>query len=194
MKQLIFVALIFLTVFCISCNNNKTDATNNKSEPGEQNTFTSSSPGDAVFSYNLDGTKISGGDVDELQTSNIASVTKSSDNSNELVFFLNDAEKENTDAVSHSLRFTIPGKTGNVALTAGEDHWNVELFLATGQEGKYVIYGNEAFNITVTNISTSRVSGTFWGKEKIAPGQSQGKNEVTITDGKFDIPVRPDTH
>ncbi|HEV8082326.1 MAG TPA: hypothetical protein VGP55_03950 [Chitinophagaceae bacterium] len=47
-----------------------------------------------------------------------------------------------------------------------------------------------SFTITVTNISASRVSGTFSGKEKIAEGQLSGKSELTVTDRKFDPPVR----
>jgi hypothetical protein len=194
MKYLLFATSIFLIASFASCNSNKADASNNKSNPVAQNASSSSSPGDAVFSYNLDGTKISGSESDALMMSNVAAVTKSDGNPDKLSFFLNDAYKENTETVAHSLRFEIPDKTGTVALTAGGDGGFVELFLATSEEGKYVVYGNEPFTVTVTNISSTRVSGTFSGKVKIAPGQSQGKDEFTITDGKFDIPVKPDAH
>lgn len=193
MKYLLFATSIFLTLSFISCNSNKADATNNTSGSAVQNA-PSSSQGNAVFSYNLDGAKISGGEVDAVMMTNVAAVSKSAGNPDKLSFFLNDAYKENTETFSHSLRFSIPDKTGTAALTANEDNWNVELFLATGEEGKYVVYGNEDFNITVTNISANHVSGTFSGKVKIAQGQGHGKDEFTITDGKFDIPVKPDAH
>ena len=191
MKYLLFATSIFLIASFASCNSNKADARNNKSEPASQNASSSSSTGDAVFSYNLDGTKISGGEVDALMISNVAAVTKS-DHGNTLSFFLNDAYKDNTETVSHSLRFEIPDKTGNVALTDAGDNGHVELFLASGEEGKYIVYGNVAFTVTVTNVSSTRVSGTFSGQEKLVESTGTGKSVLTITDGKFDIPVRPD--
>ncbi len=192
MKKIkLFAAIIIpLSLLLFACNSNKNN-TNVGKEITADNTAatTSSSSGDAVFSYNLDGTKISGGDVDALMMNNVASVTQS-DNGNKLSFFLNDAYKDNTETFSHSLRFAIPDKTGTVALTADEDNFNVELFLASGEDGKYVMYANEGFSVTVTNISATLVSGTFSGKLKLLKSTGAGKDEFTITDGKFDIPVR----
>ncbi len=91
------------------------------------------------------------------------------------------------------MRFTIPDKTGTVQLTGDQqNNWNVELFLPSGEDGKYTVYGNESFSIALINISSTRVSGTFSGKLKTAMGAGSGKSEVSITDGKFDIPVRHD--
>jgi len=192
MKKIkLFAAIIIpLSLLLFACNSNKTN-TNIGKEITADNTSptTSASTGNAVFSYNLEGTKISGGDVDALLVSNVAVVTQS-DHGNTLSFFLNDAYKDNTETVSHSLRFAIPGKTGTATLTADEDNFNVELFLASGEEDKYIMYANESFSVTVTNISATRVSGTFSGKMKLFQGA--GKAELTITDGKFEIPVRPD--
>ena len=186
MQQLkLFSPIILLASLLFASSGNST--VNAGIENASQSASESSSSGDVIFSYNLDGTKISGGDVDAMMTSNVAAVTKS-DNGNKVSFFLNDAYKENTETVSHSLRFTIPGKTGTVALTADEDNFNVQLFLASGEEGKYVMYANEGFSVTVTNISATRVSGTFSGKLKLFEGA--GKAEVIITDGKFDIPIQ----
>ena len=182
MKKVYEIIAVLFAAALLSCGNSSSANQANRSESASE----SSSSGDVVFSYNLDGTKISGGDVDAMMMSNVAAVTKS-DNGNKVSFFLNDAYKDNTETVSHSLRFAIPGKTGTVALTADEDNFNVQLFLASGEEGKYVMYANEGFSVTVTNISATRVSGTFSGKLKLFEGA--GKAEVTITDGKFDIPV-----
>ena len=193
MKYLFFVTSFFIIVSCTSCGNNNAAKGNNTSNAtaGSAASTTSSSQGDAIFSYNLDGTKISGGDVDAITVSNVAYVTQSG-NGNKISFFLNDAYKDNTETVSHSLRFALPGKTGTVALIADEDNFNVELFLASGEDGKYIMYANEGFSVTVTNIAARRVSGTFSGKVKLMEGQTTtGKDEFTITDGKFDIPVRP---
>lgn len=145
-----------------------------------------SSAGDAVFSYNLQGQKITGGKTDELQLNNAVYLTNG-DQGKKFVFFLNDAYRENTETFGHSLRFTIPAKTGTTKLAADQDYWNVELFLATGSDGKYDLYANEAFTINVDNISSTRISGTFSGKVKQVTG---GQAELAITDGKFDVPIR----
>lgn len=192
MKHLLFAASILLIASFTSCNSNEADARNHTVGSTVQNEPSSSSKGNAVFSYNLDGTKISGGEADELLMSNVAAVTKSNGNPDKVSFFLNDAYKDNTETVAHSLRFEIPDKTGTVALTTGDDNGHVELFLATGEEDKYFVYGNEDFSITVTNISANHISGIFSGKVKIVQSLAQGKNEFTITDGKFDIPVKMD--
>ncbi|MEP6682172.1 MAG: hypothetical protein ABJA35_02890, partial [Parafilimonas sp.] len=105
-------------------------------------------------------------------------------------FFLGDAYQENTETFAHSLRFTIPGKTGMVILKPDDDNGSVELFLGNDKDDKYVLYGNEGFSITVTNISATRVSGTFSGQLKLVDGTGAGKSELTVTDGKFDIPIR----
>jgi hypothetical protein len=194
MRYLYFVTSFFIIVSCTSCGDNNPVKENNTSNAtaGSEASTTSSSQGDAIFSYSLDGTKISGGDVDATTVSNIAYVTQSG-NGSKISFFLNDAYKDNTETVSHSLRFAIPGKTGTVALIADEDNFNVQLFLATGEDGKYTMYANEEFSVTVTSISATRVSGTFSGKVKMLKEQTTtDKNEFTITDGKFDIPLRPD--
>ena len=192
----LFSTIILSGSLLLACSGNS--AVNAGKENASPAASGSASSGEAVFSYNLDGTKISGGEVDALMTSNVAGVTKSNGNSDMLSFFLNDAYKDNTETVSHSLRFEIPDKTGNVALTSGGDNGFVELFLATSEEGKYVVYGNEAFTVTVTNVSSTRVSGTFSGQEKLVEstgtGTGTGKSVLTITDGKFDIPVRADVH
>ena len=189
MKHLIFVTTLFVLVSCTSCNNNNANATGNKEHAATDNTTSSASTGNAIFSYNLDGTKISGGEVDATQTNNIVMVTKN-DNGDKFSFFLGDAYQKNTETFAHSLRFTIPGKTGTITLKPDDDNGSVELFLGNDKDDKYVLYANEDFNITVTNISATSVSGTFSGHLKLVDGTGTGKSEFTVADGKFDIPIR----
>ena len=188
MKHLFFVIAIFVIASSLSCNNSSASKATTEDEAATKNATSSSSTGDAVFSYNLDGAKVSGGEVDATQTNNIADITQTN-NGNKLTFFLGDFYQANTETFSHSLRFAIPDKTGNVTLTPDEDNGHVELFLGTSEEGKYIVYGNESFGITLTNISSARISGTFSGKLKLVNGTGAGKAELTVTDGKFDIPV-----
>lgn len=189
MKHLLFAIAIFIIASCTSCNSGSASRAANKNEAAIDNPTSTTTTGDAVFSYNLEGTKISGGEVDALAMNNAAWITKTG-NGSKLSFFLSDAYKDNTETFSHSLRFAIPDKKGNTSVTADGDNWSIQLFLATGEDGKYVVYANESFTVTVTNISATRVSGTFSGKLKLVEGQRTGKNEFIVTDGKFDIPVR----
>jgi hypothetical protein len=189
MKHLIFVTTLFILVSCTSCSNNNASAAGNKENAATVNPTSSASTGNAVFSYNLDGAKISGGEVDELMMNNAAFITKS-DNGDKLSFFLGDAYQKNTETFAHSLRFAIPDKTGAVTLTPDEDNWSVQLFLGNNKDDKYVLYANENFSATVTNISATRVSGTFSGQLKLVESTGAGKSELAVTDGKFDIPIR----
>lgn len=195
MKQLFFVAVIFAAL-CSSCGSHNSEAVGNSAGVESQQEASPNGAGAEPFSYNLDGTKISGGKVDEEMRSNVAIISHSSDHDNKLSFFLNDAYKDNTEKYAHSLNFTIPDKTGTITIAADDNNFRVQLFLATAADSKYtyILYGNESFTVTITNISASSVSGTFSGKEKIAEGQGAAKDELTITDGKFDIPVKTNAH
>ena len=188
MKYLIFLATLFIIAACTSCNNSNASSGKNKENITAENTSSSSSSGDAVFSYNLDGTKISGGEVDATQTNNIVMITKN-DNGQKFSFFLGDTYQDNTETFAHSLHFTIPGKTGTVILKPDDDNGSVELFLGNDKDDKYVMYANEDFSVAVTNISATRISGSFSGKLKLLESTGSGKDEFTVTDGKFDLPI-----
>src|SRR5664279_3584781 len=183
MKKIkLFAAIIIpLSLLLFACNNNKSN-TNVAKELTADNipAATSSSSGDAHFSYNLDGTKISGGPTEDIPASfnNQAQVTQN-DYGKSVAFFLNDASANDDDVTyPHSIRFVVKAATGTQQVLADEDHWSVQLFISSG--GPYAVYGGEALTVTITSISASRVSGTFSGKFKLAtPGA--GKSELTVT-------------
>ncbi|MEO7049448.1 MAG: hypothetical protein ABI091_29355 [Ferruginibacter sp.] len=181
----IFITLLIAILFS-ACGNNTSPATPTASSNSSSTSATTNTKGDAVFSYNLDGQKVSGGEAD--LTNNVFFMSKNS-KQDKLSFFLGDAYQEGRETFAHSLRFTIPAKTGNTALTPDEDGYSVQLFLGNSTDDKYVVYANEDFSITLNNISASRVSGTFSGKLKILETTGTGKSELTVTDGSFDIPV-----
>ena len=144
----------------------------------------------ATYSYNLNGTKVSGGEVDGTQTNNTAWVSQGN-KEKKLQFFLSDGYSENAGTFAHSLRFALPAKTGGLALRSDDDNGNVQLFVGAGNDGQYTMYSNDVFTIIVTSISSSRVAGTFSGKVKPLTGTGAAMN---ITDGKFDIPLRTEGH
>lgn len=189
MKYLLFTVLIFLISSLASCNSNYADASSNKAKPATQDAPSSSSTGDAIFSYNLNGTRISGGEADPSQTYNTVWINKN-DDGEKFTFFLNDALQAGTNTYSHSLKFTVPGKTGTVTLSVNDENKSAELFVESASDNKSIFYRNEDFTVKINNISATRIAGTFSGKSKIAPGTSADISEYTITDGKFDLPVR----
>ncbi|HEY4337530.1 MAG TPA: hypothetical protein VGM89_16575 [Puia sp.] len=139
---------------------------------------------DAVYSYNLQGTKVSGGEVDAVKINNIARVSGSAE-VKKVQFFLSDGLDENAGTYAHSLRFAVPNKAGSYVLNAEHDDGHVELFVAAKGADNYTVYSNDVFNVTISSISATRVSGAFSGKLK----PISGSGEMSITDGKFDIPV-----
>ena len=192
MQQLKLFSLLLLSACFFSACSGNADGKNNPGLPdapkASDSPASSSASGNAVFSYNLNGTGISGGEVDH-QTYNIVWINKNNDGE-KFTFFLNDKLLENNSTYAHSLKFTIPGKTGTVSLIPNDNNKVIELFLANGDGSKTDYYTNENFTVTVNNASATRVSGTFSGKMKLVAGQPGSISEFTITDGKFDLPVR----
>lgn len=183
MKFAIAFASLLAFTLMNSCSNSSAASHPGVTATGGSGSATTGT--DAVFSYTLQGKKISGGPTDVIQVSNIAYIQKSGSTTN-IQFFLNDVYDDNTSSFAHSLRFTIPAKTGTTQLTPDQDVGHVELFVSKGSDGAYAIYGNEAFTVTLTDITSTRVSGTFSGKVKLASGPA---DELAIADGKFDVPL-----
>jgi hypothetical protein len=183
MKLAIAMAPLIAFALLSSCGNRNAGAAAETAAISGSSSATSGA--DGVFSYLLQSSAISGGPVDLTQTSNIAYIQKSGQTTN-MQFFLNDAYDDKSSTFAHSLRFAIPAKTGTTTLDAGQDNGHVELFVSKGSDGAYSIYGNEAFTVTVSNISSTRVSGTFSGKVKSI---STPADELTIAEGKFDLPL-----
>lgn len=193
MQQLKLFSLLLLSACLFSKCSGNADSKNNPGVPDapkvSDSPTSSSASGNAVFSYSLNGTKISGGKVDDNQAYNTVWINKN-DDGEKFTFFLNDKLLENNSTYAHSLKFTIPGKTGNVSLIPNDNNKVIEFFLANDDGSKTDIYTNEDFTVTVDNASATRVSGTFSGKMKLVSGQPGSISEFTITDGKFDLPVR----
>ena len=183
MKFAIAFATLLAFALMNSCSNGSAGSHPGVAAVGGSGSATSGT--DAVFSYTLQGKKISGGPTDVIQVSNIAYIQKSGTTTN-MQFFLNDVYDDNSSTFAHSLRFSIPAKTGTTQLAPGQDNGHLELFVSKGTDGAYIVYGNEAFTVTVIDISSTRVSGTFSGKVKLS---SAPADDLSIADGKFDIPL-----
>lgn len=110
------------------------------------------------------------------------------DKGKELLFYLLDTKSENSPGV-HTLRFSVPAKTGVSSFGSDEDAWGIQVSIDVNKNHT-AIYNSDSFTINVTSLSASRVSGTFSGKFKFHGNiDDKDKNEIEVTDGKFGIPV-----
>ena len=177
MKQLHFFFLLLLPAFgLVSCagssqGNKTTDSTSFISS--DNNT----SAGDASFSCMLDGREFSGKGTDQ----NInAAFHLTGDDKGQIFFRLSDMNN-----IGDKLMFQVPGKVGSTTFTVSPTY-NYEGY-ATADFSNYI---DDPITVTITYVSSSKVSGTFSGKYSLQKGNGNGKSKPTVevTNGKFDIP------
>ena len=194
MKHLKFLFRIIMPIFfLIACSGNNSAITT-KSSDASNSSGTNSSANEAHFSCVVDGQPVSGGIIDDgmQQTngyqSNIAYIGDV-DEGKELLFYLSDPKSANSQGV-HSLRFSVPDKTGSSSFGPDEDGWGIEVDIHINK-GHTAIYNSDSFTINITSLSATRVSGTFSGKFSLNGNITDtDKKEIEVTDGKFDIPIK----
>ena len=194
MKHLNFLSLIILSATllfaCSGNNNNKTSSPlDKKTDP--PSTVTSSA-GNASWSCIIDGQAVSGGQVKRYQgpegyQSNEAH-TGDVDEGKELLIYLSDTKSTNSQGV-HELRFSVPYKTGISSFGPDENGWGIEVDINVNKDhtARYI---SDSFTVNISNLSATRVSGTFSGKFSLNGNiNDPDKKAIEVTDGKFDIPM-----
>ena len=89
--------------------------------------------------------------------------------------------------MAYSFRFSIPDKTGSFTKKDRDDQpFDISLhFLGGDLSG----YGAEDVTVNIISVNDKNVTGTFSGKFLLGVDSPNGtKKEVTVTDGKFDVP------
>ena len=134
--------------------------------------------------------------MDELQLVNTAFIYPQSDNSRRLLFFLKSTKDGADTKPDYSFRFSIPDKEGIFTKNIRDGQpYDITLDFLTGDLSRY---WSQAVTVNLTSITASRIQGTFSGKFVLSDDTPRGnKKEVTVSDGKFDIPfssskVRPE--
>ena len=202
MEYLKLIPSIFLSsMLFVACSGNS--AVNAGKDSATDNTAasnTSASGGDASFSAMIDGTIISGNEIDEMQTQNTAFIYPPQNNRPQTVLFFLYSTKKGDDY--YSFRFSLPDKEGAYHATKGtynESHSSVRLDFNLKSADNFARYNEDSVTVTIDKITSSRISGTFSGTLTLSNDTRSKpyKNEVTITDGKFDIPfstgnIRPE--
>jgi hypothetical protein len=147
----------------------------------------------ASFSATLDGTPITGNGVDEMQQQNAAYIIPGPSGVGKSLLFYLWATKDGTDTkANYSMRFYLPAQTGDHSAKRYDDHsCNCGITLNTDIATDSVTrYGGNAFTITITSMTATRVTGTFSGTFNLSPDTPNSpRTTATVTDGKFDIPM-----
>ena len=182
-KNYFLFAVASLLLF--ACNGK--DSKNPNKESDNTNASTSDAPakGDASFSANLDGVNISGGKIDDMQLQNTAFIYPTADNSGKRLLFFLYSDKKGNDA--YSFRFSVPDKTGSFTKNIRDGQpFDITLDFLGGDLSRYTA---KSVTVNITSVTASRITGTFSGKLALSIDTPNGtKKEVTVTDGKFDIP------
>jgi hypothetical protein len=186
----LFAAVFFSICLLVACSgNNAINERKDSNAASSSNPASSDSSGDiqSSFSATLDGVKITGNGVDEFQLVNAAFIYPQADNSKRLLFFLKSTKDGSDPKPDYSFRFSIPDKEGVFTKNINDGQpYDITLDFLNGDRSRY---WSQAVTVNLTSITTSRIQGTFSGKFILSNDTPRGnKKEVTIADGKFDIP------
>ena len=188
MQRLKLVAAVFSSIcLLVACSGN--NAIKESHTASSRNPASSNSSGDikSSFSATLDGVEITGNGVDDLQLVNTAFIYPQSNDSKRLLFFLKSTKNGSDTKPDYSFRFSIPDKEGMFTKNIRDGQpYDTTLDFLTGDLSRY---WSQAVTVNLTSITASRIQGTFSGKFVLSDDTPRGnKKEVTVTDGKFDIP------
>ena len=143
----------------------------------------------AHFSATLDGVKITGDGVDEMQLQNAAFIYPDKRGGKKIIFLLYSKKNAADDNVNYSFRFDVPDKTGSFQHPSTGNE-NVYLILNTDLlTGSMARYTGEQVTVNIVSLTATRIRGTFSGIFKLGADTPRAeKKQVTVTDGVFDIP------
>jgi hypothetical protein len=173
-----------LAVFLLSsCSSNSSgSAAKGTTTPGSVSA--PASIGTATFSATIDGVAVSGGAIDELQQNN-AAYTLPTDKGGDpkLLFWLFDTKTPDDQNFTHSIRITLPKKTG----TTDTAYVTANIILSKDHAARY---STAKGTVTITSMTATRISGTFSAlKMSVSPDTPNVPHtKIDIADGKFDLP------
>jgi hypothetical protein len=136
--------------------------------------------GTATFSVTIDGAAVSGGAIDDMQLNNAAHVVPHDTGNGDVLLYLDDEPFPGTGFAKHAVRLQWPRQIG-----AAKGHISISMQLDATHSGNYS--GNA--EITVTNLSATRVAGTFTTEPlSNSPDTPHVKPHIDVTGGTFDVP------
>lgn len=214
-RHLQLIAILFLALTFCYCSK-KSDVTaptsSGSAAPAAANAKTATASaasepsGDASFSAVIDGKAVSGKGADPNRVYNVA-LKSSSDIGPLITSELWDSTKNSRNEYNYALRLSFLQKEGNWSITPDspdEAPASVTVYINT-DPAHMMTYFPDFMKFEVSELTATRVSGTFSGKFKLdnagrvpggdysvsSDGKVKEKKEITVTAGKFDLPIIP---
>jgi hypothetical protein len=168
------------TLLLASCSGKSAEPASN----AESSAGAVTSLGKATFSALIDGAPVSGGAIDGMQQQNAAhNIPATGNRPAYLLFYLFDTKTPDDPHFTHSFRVYVPKQLG----TAATANLTLNVILDADHAAKY---NSSSPTITITSLTATRVAGTFSANMKVSPDTPNvPKQEVSVTEGKFDIPL-----
>ncbi|MEP6950123.1 MAG: hypothetical protein ABI863_12640 [Ginsengibacter sp.] len=177
MKQTkLFIGSIILASLCFSCKGENSNANTGKASADSNTaTATSSSSGEASFSCKINGKVFSGkGNADYL------SAFKSG---NSIVNFVLANIDTKQQGIPEQLSFTVADH-GTTTMHNSNSTNNGSYFANYNPKDYTDAFGFPQVTVTVTSSDASGIKGSFSG----TLFDPQNKKEISVTEGKFDLP------
>jgi hypothetical protein len=202
MKQLKnnFFLLFLSSCLFLGCKNK-----NGGSAPGDdgapaKETAGAAASGKGSWSATIDGQTVSGNGTDEMQLKNTAFIYPAQDKNDKYLLFDLLTDKKGDDF--YGFRFYTPDKEGEFTVEDAKKNGyrcSVRLDFNLRSVDNFAIYTGDSVTVTLSAITSSGISGTFTGAFKLSDlsRSKPYKNQISVTDGKFNIPfstgnVRPE--
>jgi hypothetical protein len=178
------IASLYLLCACSGNSSSPASTAGSSSAPAP-------SSGNASFTATIDGTPVSGNAIDELQLQNTAFIYPGADNNSKRLLFYLFTNKKGDDF--YYFRFSLPDKEGVYQFTYETDE-DCNCFLMLDYDlrsaDNFPRYNEDSVTVTINKITSTGISGTFAGRLRLSDDTRSKPypNNVTVTDGKFDIP------
>ncbi len=187
----IISAIVVSSCLLLACSGNNSSSTGKGAATNNATSSGTTSPDDASFSATIDGTPVSGNQIDDLQMENTAFNYPATNESPERVLFFLYTNKNGDDF--YYFRFSFPDKEGVYKFTHETDedcHCYLMLDYDLKSRKYYPRYNEDSVTVTIDKLTSSRIAGTFSGRLRLSNDTRSEtyKSNVMITDGKFDIP------
>ncbi|HEY4062918.1 MAG TPA: hypothetical protein VGM30_13510 [Puia sp.] len=183
--------LLLSSALFVACGNSTGNAAAMNGAASDKGAAGSALSGDASFSATIDGQSVSGKGTDELQLQNTAFIYPGQDNTGKYILF--DLTSVKNGADFYGFRFYTPVKEGTFAVENAKKNGyrcSVRMDFNLKSTDNFAIYTGDAVTVTIEKLTSSRISGTFSGEFKLSDlsRSKPYKAQVSVTNGKFDIP------
>jgi hypothetical protein len=183
-KNFIILIAAVLAMGCFSCSNNQASSAGAQGEkPASGSAASTGSSSGELFSATIDGQAYASGVSTAME--NIG-LNQTNDNQPYVVVTLGDVKSPDDQKTTRDFRIVSAKKTGSVHLTQAVEIPNYAIQLDY-YDGDFSQFRAEDMQLNITDISDTRVKGSFSGK--MYNNSPNGAKKFIMVDGKFDIPV-----